>query len=225
GLFDSEGTLNLADSGFIDWLAWLKAAQNEPGVILNVDDQALRQLFIEGRIAYYMAPPEQQALFQQTMEENAFGVTRLPRGPAGPAGPLLPAETALFYTFSSDQQTRTALALAQFLSNQQQSIRFMRDLNRVPANRQVNVDPRIYPTVSGFSRQANTAVILPNELDRDSFYAAGDRAYVSTLAGLLTPEEAVCRFGQEVIAAELFSDEEIILPDSCNLLSNEPMSN
>ncbi|MCB0179551.1 MAG: extracellular solute-binding protein [Anaerolineae bacterium] len=225
GLFDPDGTLNLADSGFIDWLAWLKAAQNEPGVILNVDDQALRQLFIEGRIAYYIAPPEQQAALQQAMGEDTFGVTRLPRGPAGPAGPLLPAETALFYTFSSDQQVRTALALARFLANQQQSIRFMRELNRVPANRQVNVDPRIYPTVSGFARQANTAVILPNELDRDRFYAAGDRAYASALAGLLTPEEAVCRFGQEVVEAGLYSEDEIILPAGCSLLTDEPASN
>lgn len=225
GLFDPDGVLNLADSGFVDWLAWLKEAQNKPGVILNVDDEALRQLFAEGRIAYYVAGPEQQAFLKQTMGEDAFGVTRLPGGPGRPAGPLLPAETALFYTFSSDGQARTALALARFLTNQQQSIRFMRDLDRVPANRQVNVDSRIYPTVAGFARQATTAIILPNELDRDRFYAAGDRAYVSALSGLQTPEGAVCRFGQEVAAFKNHSAEAIILPTGCNLFLNEPAAN
>lgn len=225
GLFDPDGTLNLADSGFVDWLAWLKEAQNKPGVILNVDDEALRQLFAEGRIAYYVAGPEQQAFLKQTMGEDMLGVTRLPGGPARSAGPLLPAETALFYTFSSDGQARIALALARFLFNQQQSIRFMRELDRVPANRQVNVDPRIYPTVSGFARQATTAVILPNELDRDRFFAAGDRAYASALTGLQTPEEAVCRFGQEAAAFLNYSEDQIILPDGCSLMPNEPAAN
>lgn len=225
GLFDPDGALNLADSGFVEWLAWLKEAQKKPGVILNADDEALRQLFAEGRIAYYVGGPEQQAFLKQTMGEDMLGVTRLPGGPTRPAGPLLPAETALFYTFSSDGQARIALALARFLSNQQQSIRFMRELDRVPANRQVNVDPRIYPTVSGFARQANTAVILPNELDRDQFYAAGDRAYASALTGLQTPAEAVCRFGQEVAAFQNQSAEEIILPAGCSLMPNEPAAN
>ncbi len=225
GLFDTDGTLNLADSGFIEWLAWLKEAQNEPGLILNVDDDALLALFIEGRIAYYVAGPEQQAFLKETMGEDAVGVTRLPRGPEGSAGPLLPAETALFYAFSSEEQARIALDLARFLANQQQSIRFMREMDRVPANPQVNVDSRVYPTVSGFSRQANTAVILPNELDQDRFYAAGDRAYASALAGLLTPQEAVCRFGQEVAAFQEYSKNKIILPAGCTLILNEPASN
>ncbi|HMR64745.1 MAG TPA: extracellular solute-binding protein [Anaerolineae bacterium] len=225
GLFDPDGVLNLADSGFVDWLAWLKEAQNKPGVILNVDDEALRQLFAEGRIAYYVAGPEQQTFLKQTMGEDAFGVTRLPGGPARAAGPLLPAETALFYTFSSEGQARIALALARFLTNQQQSIRFMREIDRVPANRQVNVDPRIYPTVAGFARQATTAIILPNELDKDRFYAAGDRAYVSALSGLQTPEEAVCRFGQEVAALQNHSELKTILPAGCGFIVSEPVSN
>jgi maltose-binding protein MalE len=172
-----------------------------------------------------VAGPEQQAFLKQMMGEDAFGVTRLPSGPEGSAGPLLPAETALFYAFSSDEQARKALTLAQFLANQQQSIRFMRVLSRVPANPQVNVDSRVYPTVSGFSRQARTAVILPNELDEDRFYAAGDRAYASALAGLLTPEEAVCRFGQEVAAFHRYSKGEIILPAGCALTLSKPDSN
>ncbi len=225
GLFNADGTLDLTNKGFVDWLTWLKEIQNEPGVILNIDDEALRQLFIEGKIAYYVAGPEQQTLLTQAMGEGTFGVTRLPRGPQGFSGPLLPAEIALFYTFSSSEQARIALALARFLANQQQSIRFMRELDRVPANPQVNVDPRIYPTVAGFARQANTAVILSNELDRNRFYAAGDRAYAGALTGLLTPEQAVCRFGKEVAASQIYPEDKLIIPAECDRILNEPASN
>jgi len=225
GLFDTEGTLNLADSGFIDWLVWLETAQDEPGVILNTDDDALLQLFAEGRLAYYVAGPQHQAFLNQAMGEDAFGVTRLPKGPEGSAGPLLPAEIAYFYAFSSDGQARITLSLARFLANPQQSTRFMRELSQVPANPQVSVDSRIYPTVSGFARQASTAVILPNEIDKRLLYMAGDRAYASALTGLQTPEEAVCHFGLEVATFQKDSGIEVILPPDCIFSEDEPASN
>ncbi len=78
-----------------------------------------------------------------------FGVVPLPGGSHGPSGPLLSAETMLLYSFSSPEQARIADALASFLTNQQQSIRFMRELKHVPANDTVEVDRRIYPTVNG----------------------------------------------------------------------------
>ena len=181
GLFDSQDQFTLAESGFTEWLSWLDEAQRAPGVILNVDNASLLELFTSGEVAYYVAGPETQALIASMMtEENAFefGVVPLPAGPHGAAGPLLPAETILLYAFSSPEQTRIANALAGFLVNQQQSIRFMRELDRVPANPAVNVDQRIYPIVNGFAQQARTAVVLPNEIPTDPLVAAGDRAYV-----------------------------------------------
>jgi maltose-binding protein MalE len=225
GLFNEDRILNLDDSAFTDWLAWLKEAQDEPGVILNTDEDTLLELFAEGKLAYYVAGPQQQAFLKQAMGDDAFGVTRLPKGPESSAGPLLPAEIAYFYAFSSNEQARTALALARFLANPQQSTRFMRELSRVPANPQVNVDFRIYPTVSGFSRQATTAVILPNELNKEQLYGAGDRAYISALTGQQTPEEAVCRFGLEVAALQKDSGIEVILPPDCVFSEDEPASN
>jgi maltose-binding protein MalE len=220
GLFDEQGRFTLAESGFTEWLSWLDEAQGAPGVILNVDDDSLLELFTSGEIAYYVGGPKRQTLIASMMDEEYafdFGVVPLPAGPGGPAGPLLPAETILLYAYSSAEQTRIANALAAFLVNQQQSIRFMRELDHVPANPSVDVDRRIYPIVNGFTRQAKTAVVLPNEIPTDPLVAAGDRAYASVLSGILTPTEAVCRFGQEVAEFQGYTTADTSLPEGCDL--------
>jgi arabinogalactan oligomer/maltooligosaccharide transport system substrate-binding protein len=221
GLFDSQDRFTLAGSGFAEWLVWLAEAQSSPGVILNVDDASLLELFASQQIAYYVGGPEKQAEIMALMDEEdrfEYGVAPLPNGPGGPAGPLLPAETLLIYAFTSDMQTRIATSLSYFLVNQQQSVRFMREMDRVPANPAVSVDRRIYPVASGFARQAQSAVFIPNEVPTNLLTAAGDRAYISVLSGLLTPAEAVCRFGQEVAAFQDYAAAEMSLPEGCEPL-------
>jgi arabinogalactan oligomer/maltooligosaccharide transport system substrate-binding protein len=219
GLFDEQDQFTLAESGFTEWLRWLDNAQQAPGVILNVDDDSLFELFTTGGVAYYVAGPEKQAQIPAMIDEENplnFGVVPLPEGPQGDSGPLLPAETILLYAFTSPDQSRIANALAAFLVNQQQSIRFMRELDHIPANPAVTVDQRIYPIVNGFARQARTAVVIPNEIPTDSFAAAGDSAYANVLSGALTPEEATCRFGQEVISLAGVISTEQSLPEGCD---------
>src|SRR5690606_41037726 len=67
GLFDAEGNFTLAESGFEQWLRWLDNAQRAPGVILNVDDESLLDLFASGQIAYYIAGPERLARILERM--------------------------------------------------------------------------------------------------------------------------------------------------------------
>jgi len=220
GLFDSQGQFILVESGFGEWLAWISEAQKSPGVILNEDDASLMELFASGQIAYYVAGPKKLDDITALMNEADpfdFGVIPLPSGPIGPAGPLLPAETILLYAYTSDAQTRIVDSLARFLVNQQQSIRFMREIDQVPANPSVVVDRRIYPIVSGFARQADTAVVIPNEMPTDLLVETGNRAYVNVLSGVLTPDEAVCRFGQEVAAFQGYAADDINLPEGCTL--------
>lgn len=218
GLFDNQDRFTLAQSGFAEWLAWLAEAQRAPGVILNVDDASLLELFASEQIVYYVAGPEKQAQITALMDENdpfEYGVVPLPNGPNGPAGPLLPAETLLLYAFASDRQTQIATSLAYFLVNQQQSIRFMREMDRVPANPAVSVDRRVYPNASGFARQAQSAVVIPNEVLTNPLIAAGNRAYISVLSGLLTPDEAICRFGLEVAEFQEYTAADMSVPQRC----------
>lgn len=224
GLFDDQSRFTLAESGFAEWLAWLNEAQSAPGVILNVDDQSLLRLFASGQVAYFVAGPEVQALILAEMDEARrfeVGVVPLPGRPEAPAGPLLPAEVIMIYAYNSPEEMVIANELAGFLVNQQQSIRFLRELDRVPANPSVRVDQRIYPNVHGFAQQSRTAVVIPNEIIADPFVEAGNRAYVNVLSGALTPGEAVCNFGREVAESQGFNPVDISLPEGCELVVND----
>jgi maltose-binding protein MalE len=216
GMFDEKGNFTPADSGFAEWLDWLNEAQNQPGVILNVDREGLLELFAQEQIEYYLAGPGMLANLRETMGADKFGISTLPEGPHGPAGPLLPAEAILFYAHSSPEQIRLANVLAGFLTGPQQSIRFMRLLNRVPANPTVRVDSRLYPLISGFSRQARDGIILPKQLNKTQFYAAGDRAMAGVLSGTITPEEALCRFGLSVADFQDYDESKMRLPKGCD---------
>ncbi|MCO5190397.1 MAG: hypothetical protein M9918_19675, partial [Anaerolineae bacterium] len=120
--------------------------------------------------------------------------------------------------YSTENQNRTAAALAMFLANRQQGIRFLRDIDLVPANPTINVDPRIYPVPNGFARQVRTAVVLPNEIPAQSFLAAGNRAYTSVLSGTASPADAVCSFGLEVIGIMNYTAEDVLLPQGCRFV-------
>ena len=223
GLFDENGRFTLAESGFAEWLGWLDEAQSSPGVILNVDDEALMGLFASGQVAYYIAGPENEAATVSMIDqENPFkvGVSPLPGNPESSAGPLLTSEVIMFYKFSSPEERIIADELAAFLVNQQQSLRFLRELERVPANPDIWVDRRIYPNVYGFSQQARTAVVIPNEVPADPFLEAGNRAYVNVLSGALTPEEAVCSFGREVSEFMGYTIADVSVPEGCQLFDD-----
>lgn len=225
GLFDDQHRFTLAESGFQEWLTWLDSAQSAPGMILSVDDDSLFELFTTGQVAYYVGGPQKLvelaaiAADEEAEEGFDFGVVPLPDGPNNAAGPLLPAETIMLYAHTSAAQTRLANALAAFLVNPQQSVRFMRELDRAPANPAVWVDRRIYPTVHGFSEQARTSVVIPNEVLTEPLIAAGNRAYVGALSGSLTPEEAVCLFGQEVAEFQGYTTADISMMEGCELLN------
>jgi len=220
GLFDAAGQFTLAGSGFAKWLRWVAEAQAAPGVILNVDDESLLELFATGQIAYYVGKPGTEARLQALADDESsvnFGVSPLPKGPQGSSGPLLTAETIMLYSYMSDEQAAIANELASFLVNNQQSIRFMRELYHVPANPTVRVDRRIYPIVNGFARQAITAVVIPNDIFSKELIEAGNRAYITVLSGTDTAETAVCTFGLEVVEILALSATEVNLPPGCVL--------
>ena len=93
----------------------------------------------------------------------------------------------------------------------------MRELDKVPADPRIAVDRRVYPLVSGFAQQARTSVALPHEMPMYQLIAAGNRAYTSVLSGATTPAEAVCQFGKDVAGLQIYSPDEIDLPEGCEI--------
>ena len=214
-LFNTAEDFELRDSGFDPWLDWLKTAQESPGVILLRDETTLQNLFIQEQVAYYVARPPVIPALTAAMAAGKLAVAPLPSLPGRRATPLLPVDAVMLNTASSQRQQRLALSLAQFLTNPEQSLIFLREAGRVPANRQVRVDARVYPLLAGFVAQSQSAVVIPNWIDLPAFTALGDAVYSNVLAGVLSPAAAVCQFGLDVARTQSIPLTEFTLPDRC----------
>ncbi len=189
-LFDEDGRVVLDQGGFANWLSWLKTAQDSPGMILSPDEATLRDLFFSGKAAFYTGNPDDLPAARAALGSENVAVAVLPAGPNGPSGPLLDVEAIYFNHATPPQQTETAVLLAKFLTNANQSTTLMREIGRVPANRTVKVDPRIYPAEAGFAAQARTAVAFPNLPQMEPITTGGDDVYKAVLQGVIEPTEA-----------------------------------
>lgn len=206
-LFDEEGRVVLDDGSLANWLNWLLTAEDLQSVVLSRDEATLISLFQQERLAYLSGTPELYERLSAAMGAENLSVTPFPQGPSGPAGPLLYLDALYFSPASSPNQHAAALNLASFLTNIEQSTTFMRELGRVPANRNVRVDPRAYPIVSAFLAQSRTATPISTREPFDVLLAEGDAATLRVLEGVLEPVTAVNqittsvneRFGFEVV--------------------------
>lgn len=103
---------------------------------------------------------------------------------------------------SSAGQQELALDVARFLTLVEQNAFFLRETNRVPANRRVLINQRLYPEIYTFILQSRTAIVLPPAIMNDAVLAAGNNLYTSVLSGLNTPEEGFCSFFDEITNIE-----------------------
>lgn len=197
-LFNAEGQVVLNQGGYTNWLSWLKTAQELPGIILDRNDETLRNLFSSGRAAYYVGSPLALPDLRAQLGEAQVRATELPSGPNGPAGPLLQVEAILFNQASSTHQAELALALANYLTNAEQNARLMRETGRVPANLRVRVDQQAFPVIAGFVAQARTAVAVPQLPQMETLVAEGDEMLRGILTGLVDVNEAASQLAQTV---------------------------
>lgn len=197
-LFDIEGRVLLNQGGYTNWLNWLKTAQDAPGMILDRNDETLRDLFVSDRVAYYVGNPRALPDLREKMGTTRVRSTVLPDGPNGPAGPLLQVEAILINQSSSDHQVELALALADFLTNAEQNARLMREANRVPANRRVRVDQQTFPVIAGFAAQARTAIAVPQQPQMETLVDAGEDMLRGFLTGIVDVNEAANQLAQTV---------------------------
>ena len=189
-LFDEEGRAILNRGGFANWLAWLKAARDAPGMILDDDREEMRSRFMEGDAAYYIGDGTDRGLLTEALGDDVLGVSLLPSGPNGSAGPFLATEAFLFSTVSSANQREIALEFAEFMTNAEQSAILMRKGAHIPANSNVRINPRLYPVSASLATQARSAVAVQNSLLMDAVWKHAGDAHRRVLDGVLTPAEA-----------------------------------
>jgi arabinogalactan oligomer / maltooligosaccharide transport system substrate-binding protein len=210
-LFDESGRVVLDEGGFANWLRWLKNAQSAPGMILSRDQASLRDLFFSGRTAYYTGSPDDLLAAQAALGADNLSVVPLPAGPVGPSGPLLNVEAIYFNPAARLQQTERALELAAYLTNASQSTTLLREISRIPANRNVSVDPRLHPAEAGFAAQARTAVPVPNLSQREMVFTQVDDLYRAALAGVVDIVEATNTLTAELNSTLGFSPSEDVV--------------
>ena len=197
-LFDAEGQVVLNQGGYTNWLNWLKTAQEIPGIILDRNDETLQNLFISGRVTYYVGGPQALPSLREQMGAAQVRAAPLPSGPNGTSGPLLHVEAILFNQSSSNHQGELALALAEYLTNAEQNARLMRETDRIPANQLVRIDQQAFPVIAGFAAQARTAVAVPQLPQMGALVAAGEDMLRSVLTGLVDVNEAALELAQTV---------------------------
>lgn len=216
-LFDEEGRVALNQGGYTNWLNWLKTAQDTPGMILDRNDEVLRDLFVTGKVSYYVGSPQALPDLRAQMGDAQINVAPLPAGPSGPSGPLLHVEAIFFNQASSPHQAELALVLADYLTNAEQSAQLMRQTDRVPANRRVRVDQQAFPIIAGFAAQARTAVATPQLSQMDILVDTGEDMLRSVLAGLIDVNEAAFQLAQMVNNQIGFETPPVVqMPADCN---------
>lgn len=188
-LFDGEGKPLSDQSGFVDWLAWLKEAQERPGMVLDSDQEDLRRRFADGEFAYLVAGPDALAQLRESLGEQVR-VVPLPAGVSGQPSPLLAVDAFLFGAAASEEQSELALKFAQFAASETNQMLLAQEVNLIPSNRAA-ADSIEDPALSIFARQAaDTAVLLPPDVPAEVLEAA-ERAYTQVLDDGLEPEVAV----------------------------------
>ena len=210
-LFDSQGRVLLDQGGFANWLNWLKSAQEVGGMFLSRDDATLQDLFLRGSVAYYITGPDFLSVARGRLGEENVGVSPLPSGPNGDAGPLLHTDVLLINDASSDNASRVAMRLAQFLTNAEQSSLFVREISLVPANRQIRIDNRSYPAISAFATQARSSVPIPNIPQMQAVLTQGNSVFVRVLEGILDVNDAALELTSTVNSAYGFEPVETVV--------------
>ncbi len=217
-VIDDNGRITLNQGAFTNWLNWLLTANANPEMFLSRDATTLRRLFIDGRVAYYMGSPDELPLLREQMGEDKVGVAPLPAGPNGASGPLMQSDVLLFNPSSAPNAQEHAIELALFLTNLEQANVFMRDLQLVPANRQVRVDLRTYPAIAGFIAQTRTAINIPYLSQVTQLLEDGDDMLLRVLEGVVAPNIAADELTNSINAEVGLST--IELPVMCDLVGN-----
>jgi ABC-type glycerol-3-phosphate transport system substrate-binding protein len=212
-LFTDDNRLAVVETGFVDWLTWLAAAQQDPDILLAKNPELLQEAFTTGEVAMLIGHSSALGLLEQHMAQDDLQVTSLPVGPAGEARPWL--QTAAFFLTAgrTDQQRDTALAFTDFVTNATNQAYLMETARLTPVN--VNVVMESSSVIGGFLQSVRNAFVPLNVPELTAVLAEGDQVYQDVLSGEETPLAAACAFTARVDQANGFTVAPDDLPPPC----------
>lgn len=186
--------------GWKQWMEWLKDAQNEPNLILSEDTQALQQAFVDGQLAYLTCHSDWTPYFSDVLGRDTLGATLLPGNDFQSAIPPLVTTSFFFNQASSDNQTKLAIKLAQFITNEEQQKQIAAGIPFIPSNKNLTFNPQLFPIRATLLEQAKTARNLSLD-DAETLEAVkfqGDSFYQKILAGEIDTDDAAIEMRRAV---------------------------
>ena len=188
-LFDADGELLSDLSGFKDWLTWLQTAQEQPGFVLDADQAALQQRFVDGETAFLITGSSALDALRKALGENVR-VISLPNGPEGDANPLLSIDSFLFSAAANEEQAELALKFAKFAASAPNQKLLAQEFNLAPTSRliaETTEDPAIGVAIK---QATEKAIILPTGVEPKLLEALAE-VYRLVLVDGLDPADAI----------------------------------
>lgn len=197
-ILDSQGQFAVNQSGFVEWLTWLKTAQTHPGIVLNADQSALRKLFASGKAAYIITGSDAFHRFKATLGIENVGVAPLPPASGEYTSIAFSEIDALMFPSTSDEEdTRIAVAFAAYAASDKSQTLFMNNASLIPTNQLTIVDIET-PALQNLSDAFTSSIIMPDRSAMERLKVPGEKIYQDVLSGTVMPEEAVNAFMQAI---------------------------
>jgi maltose-binding protein MalE len=214
--FTEQGYLATTPTEYADWFGWLANAQQQSGVIMDDDLDLLIEKFIQGDVAYLIAPVSVAAQLTDALGEQALGAAPIPGveylpDPEDPensmirsAGPLLNLQVIAFSKAANANSVQVGVELAQFLNNPTvQRKLILNGVEHAPTNLRVFIRPDLSEVGNALVRQSRTGVVVP--LDRlvqfRKFGEAANTIYINLLEGGLTPQDAAEQLSEQFLGS------------------------
>ena len=188
-LFDADGRVILDQhQGASQFLGWLIAMNQTPGVFVDSDYGMLLDRFKKGEFAFFVDGPWAIDDLRGALGEN-LGILLLPAGPGGAARPWLSADGVFLNPNSPPEQQMRALALARFLTSPAAGETLAQVARRLPANLSAGVGDD--PLLQGFMQQAAAAESMPGIPEMQNVWGYGGDMLIKALNRVGEPAEIV----------------------------------
>lgn len=200
-VFDGDTLSANTQASFSNWFNWLITFQQTPGAVLSPDVRALSDSFAQGDIALLVANSLELASLEEKLGSANVGVATLPGFPQ--AQPFSNVE--LIVINSASVQMEAAALLSNFMGNAAQQRKLARSTSgRAPVNREVNLNPTLFPRVSMILRQNQAAVVPTRQQDEliNQLIVAADPIFQQVVEGLIAPTAGAQRIVDAVNSAE-----------------------
>ena len=193
-IFDENGNRAFDKDAFVEWLRWLQAAQDQPGIIFSADQEELMQLFADGKAAYLVSWSDALPRLQAALGVEKVELLNLPEKSEEESAPsFMRVEGFLFSEGVSKEQTKLALTFAHFATSKASQTLLRKEANLVPTHKLL-VARNKNQAIDTFLVEVDEGLLLPHHPDLSTILSEGDALYEQVLQNRSDPTEAVQNF-------------------------------